>query len=189
MTDLSDIYAGFQKKVAAVNALEQKIERAKARIAKDEAKLRRISFCWVHDLVEPLAERIAAELPGYGKPDVAGPFGLGARVSVYITPEGVERGNSDPRTIHFTVEPDNLRGKGEGAVLRIVNHAREVCHYAPGTIGNMNGFNYGSLPLPYDLPVTELLALILACGLPDSAYSCGRVADQNKPLEELAELI
>ncbi len=90
---------------------------------------------FIDTIVKPLAKKLQKEFPGY-KSRVMGPFGLGVEVLIVL-----ENGN-EAETRSLTFRP------GKDFELRLIDYSKKVNDFRPGTLGEINGLNFGDLPVP-----------------------------------------
>lgn len=155
-------YSSLSMKLSQAHAER---DRLKARIEKLEERRDALDVSWFTALAEPFAEWLRVK-GGYARADVAGPFGLGHRVSIFLYPEGVDRGD-DERVLRLEIEPGELRQPtADDPAIRIVDRSVEVAHYARSTIDWMNGFNCGTKPVPYDADPARIFELARQCDYP-----------------------
>jgi hypothetical protein len=135
-----------------VHRIEERIELRKQQVARLEKKRQRAyddpDIKWVDALVRPLAADLAGII-GAAEYEVIGPQGLGSRVTLifYDSPVPVDEYGrkkwmevEEPRTF-LTILPDDLPNLCYETGERTVE-------YLPGTIGEMNGMNNVTAPLP-----------------------------------------
>jgi len=131
--------------------LRGQIEEGKAQLDKLECPF------WIDEILRPIAEHLL-EQPEFADRtyDVLGPFGIGSRASIHLYKKGVpkELKFKDENCVSITFEPGNLQA-GE---LRIVDYSRNLQRFAPGTIGELNGFNHPTIPMKRN--TRELVAAV-----------------------------
>ncbi|MDP2662647.1 MAG: hypothetical protein Q8R28_18165 [Dehalococcoidia bacterium] len=131
-------YAAYE---AALKERRDKIERLEARLARLRAKDVPIPF-WIDMLLYPIRDGLAERFPDL-RFEVLGPFGMTAATSIHASPK-----DSDPHAFNtvgsLTFRPGNL----DSGELRVVDYSKKVDHYALNTVEEMNGMNYGTVPLP-----------------------------------------
>ena len=112
---------------------------------------------WIDDIIRPIAEHLI-EQPEFADRtyDILGPFGIGSRVSIHLYKKGVpeELKFKDENCVSITFEPGNLQA-GE---IMIVDRSRNLKKFASGTIGELNGFNYPTVPMKRN--TRELVAAV-----------------------------
>jgi len=125
-------------------ALESKIDRRNKQITRLQERLKKHgrSFPrWTEILLRPVLNGIKEQLPGWEADDEQlNPMGLGCRVSVFFhpVPRHSELKNFDPDLyIYIVFMPGDL-DKGE----LLFQTGEQEQRFAPGTIGEINGFNY-----------------------------------------------
>jgi hypothetical protein len=102
---------------------------------------------WIGRLVQPLADALT-ERTGRTA-DVLGPFGLCCATSIHLYSDPELKSparflNGNCRSITF-VPLDLDRGE-----LGIRDYSRNTGEFRPGTIGEMNGMNHPTIPVPDD---------------------------------------
>lgn len=131
--------------------LRGEIEEGKAQLDKLERPF------WIDEILRPIAEHLL-EQPEFADRtyDILGPFGIGARTSIHLYKKGVPEGLKfkDENCMSITFEPGNLQ-TGE---LRIVDYSKDLRRFAPGTLGELNGFNHPTVPMKRN--TRELVAAI-----------------------------
>jgi len=112
---------------------------------------------WIDDIIRPIAEHLI-EQPEFADRtyDILGPFGIGSRASIHLYKKGVpeELKFKDENCVSITFEPGNLQA-GE---ITIVDRSRNLQKFAPGTLGELNGFNYPTVPMKRN--TRELVAAV-----------------------------
>lgn len=144
MENMNELYAAYAEKRGELKKITTKIEKHTAAIARLEKKRDKLwDTCgWVKMLVYPLADALK-DFTGAEKYKVYGPFGLRADCSIYV-----KKGNMlGEITLTFD---SNWRlhydtGEKDGS-------------YERGSIGDLNGFDNVTAPLPDS--VSEIAALL-----------------------------
>ena len=116
---------------------------------------------WRDMIAKPIADAIGEQLNN-AIPEVLGPCGISSRVflSWYATEEAQHKNTP---LLSVAVMPENLAGDDpKSAILAMCNFNQQSERFAKGTIGELNGLNYGRIPLPNDASVEELLSLFQA---------------------------
>lgn len=131
---------------------EATIKRATwhTRIEQREKQLARLKahppehVSWLDMLIEPIKAGLESHYPDCYF-EVYGPFGMSATTSIHGVRRLPDGSGSGAEFIgSLTFRPADL---GHGAIS-LVDYSLKVRDYAPGTIGEMNGLNYGVKPLP-----------------------------------------
>lgn len=121
---------------------ETKLDQLRRRLAKLEAKSISYGPSWIHELIEPIRAGFIARFPAY-RFETFGPFGMGAHTSIHMSPV-----DSDPEGINavasITFAPDDL----DHGTIKLLDTSQHLGRYSPGTIGDLNGFNHPTAPLP-----------------------------------------
>lgn len=90
---------------------------------------------FIDKTIRPLAKKLQKEFPGY-KARVMGPFGLDVEVLIVL-----DNGNEDQsRSLTFT--------PGRDFALMLKDYSKNLQRFKPGTLGEINGMNYGTIPVP-----------------------------------------
>ena len=113
--------------------LEKKIEKLEKRKEKLELP------SWIDEVIKPIAEDIVKTMPDRHY-NILGPFGIGSRVSIYFYLKGGEDTNTCKS---ITFRPGSL----EEGQIEIIDFSKEVKRYNKGTIGEVNGGNYKTIPM------------------------------------------
>lgn len=130
-----------------INAKREKINRLENQIDKLTSKYWKTEVpSWIDYLVVPLAEKLAEHFEC--EYEILGPFGLGARTSIWLKPTA----DSDIEDIisSITLIP-LLRSEGQPLLEYETGESKESNVFPKGSIGEMNGFNKVVEPLPQDL--------------------------------------
>jgi hypothetical protein len=93
-----------------------------------------MKLSWIGGLIEPIARGMCKRMQGY-KYSILGPFGIGARTSIHFS-----KGDSPAKSITF--EPGQL------PELRVVDFRTNTKSFAPGSMGEINGFNFPCVQVP-----------------------------------------
>lgn len=109
---------------------------------------------WFKVICEPIAQQIK-EAGGFERVDVLGPMGIGARISFHCyqtKDQALEKIKS------LTVDPDLEISCG--TALRKIDYSKKSDDYAKGTLGEVNGLNYGLIEIDPDTSGEQWLALL-----------------------------
>jgi len=138
MTDLNRFANLYVAKMDKYDAKRDKLQKT---IEKLE-KLRCPS--WIDEIIKPVAKAMVEKLPGryYG---ILGPFGLSSETAIHFYDKN-HPDNCD-HCLSITFRPGDLN-KGE---LRVVDYSQKSNEFAPGTIGEVNGFNYNEIDIKWDV--------------------------------------
>jgi len=152
--DLNEIHSAFVADMTETNRIRDRIEMRRKQIERLEKKLHKQPF-WRDSSVKHIAEALEERYPDRYA-DVLGPFGLGSEVSIHLYKKGVSK---DKRTegnncISITFRPGDL-DKGE---LLIKDYRQNTGRFAGGTVGEVNGFNFPSIP--FDWKMDTLVRII-----------------------------
>lgn len=139
--------------------IDEKISKYAERICKLEekrSKLIKKSFSWIDGIVIPLAEELSKKFNmDY---EIFGPFGLCCETSIYLK-EYKNMSITKQTTYSITLEPQNLEK------LELVYRTGERTNkYPAGSIGELNGFDCITKPLPETIEeIAKLLRRTEAC--------------------------
>lgn len=126
------------KLTARIEQREKQIERLKARLDKTGY------VSWVDELLESIAKAMVAKMPDRHY-EIFGPFGMTSETSIRFYKNGVEQAQQfdgdNCRSITF--RPRNL-DKGK---IVLVDHTQNTGRYVEGTMGEVNGMNYPTIPM------------------------------------------
>lgn len=127
---------------AAAEELEKRAAKKRLAAEQQETKLRKLpTVDWKDEVVVPLAEEMGKRLGKH--PLISGPFGLGAKVTIFLVDDLKVRHLEQDR-LEITVEPDF-----EDKKLVLNYETGEVADdYPPNSIGAMNGLNNVTARLP-----------------------------------------
>lgn len=141
---LHEIYDQYNEARARNAEQRQRLERLINKHTEKLHKLEKESPSWLYSTVYPLANQIMKKT-GWGY-SVFGPFGLCARTSVYFFP-GVGPDLLKDENYGLTLQPNFDDGKF--SLLYETGETRN--EYMKGSIGELNGMNNATAPLPDDL--------------------------------------
>ena len=132
--------------------LEAKIKQREKSLTNTKKKLdKHWEKCphWVDGILEPLAQAMLPHFPGRHY-QILGPFGLSCETSIWFVKNGVEGEDrfKDNNILSVTFRPEDLSGNAGGEALSVVNEHINTQEYPAGTIGEMNGYNHPSVPMP-----------------------------------------
>lgn len=133
-------------------AIDEKISERRAQIERLEKRRERLLCAgWVEGIVEPLAAALAS-LTGLSW-EIYGPFGLRAETSIYLR-EDMSRSITEQTTRSIHLVP--MHNKDGGYVIHY--ETREIDDsYQKGSLGEINGINRKTAPLPDTLEEIEKL--------------------------------
>ena len=165
---IKDIIAMYQVKYAdqegrrkvirdKIEKKQNQIEKITAQIDGLENRLYKIAHVsWIDEIIEPIAKAMTEQLPDRHY-EVLGPFGLCARVSIHFYRDeitGQSRWKGD-NTLSITFDPADLNA-GD---IQIVDYETNTGRFAKGTLGEVNGMNYPTIPMPET--IEGLIALMM----------------------------
>ena len=111
---------------------------------------------WRDMIVKPLVDQVC-KLGGYDSVEVSGPFGIGARVRASFfkneTKESVADISFEP---NLSVDSINK----ENAILSKIDYSSSSNQFKVGTVGEINGFNFGRIELDNDFTASQILPLL-----------------------------
>ncbi len=150
LSKLSDDYvAQYNSYQEEHNRLNARIEKRKNQIIRLEAKRERLKHpSWINLIVEEIAKELIKFMPGRCY-DILGPFGIPANTAIHFYKDET-RSMEGCRSINF--RPGDLN-RGE---LHRVDYSRNTNQYGRGSLGELNGLNYPSIPIS---PETEIVDL------------------------------
>ena len=131
----------YQAQDEAVKCRYQKIDRLEKKLAKLKASHPNC-ISWIDALIQPIADALAERYPAL-RFEILGPFGRGATVAIHAEPK------TTPAGIFGVIGSLQFRpvdlSKGE---ICLVETETDTGEYRYGTMGEMNGFNHPTVPLP-----------------------------------------
>ena len=135
-----------QNYVEKYNTNKYKRDNTQKKIDHLQTKLQKLGYIsWVNEIIKPIAELLNEKMPDRYY-HILGPFGLSCQTTIHFYKNGVsekERFNKG-NCKSITFEPGNL----DNGEIRLVDYAKNTHKYAPGTIGEMNGLNHPTIPVP-----------------------------------------
>jgi len=153
---IAKIRSGYVEKKLAY---ETKANYLEIRIAKREAQLSRLkkrlhnnymaSPSWIDEIIKPIAEEMIKHFPDR-QYDILGPFGLTCETAIHFYLNGSDNIES---CLSITFRPGDL-DKGE---IKIVDYSKNTMRYRENTLGEINGMNYPSVPIPKDADIQWLV--------------------------------
>ena len=137
--------------------LTQKIRRAEARLEKLTNKQRALQFPhWKKFILEPLSKELEVKYPGYHA-EVLGPFGLDNETSIHLYKDSIpksERWDATNRSISVkSISFIFSLNRELYPELFVRDYTQDSREFGRGTIGEMNGMNYASIPIPQDVNI------------------------------------
>lgn len=143
---LSELYAKLIEQDKKEERLEKLILRHKRALEKLQKKGGWFNCCLI-SLADEISKRLNMPYEIYG------PFGLGAETSIYFFADGEKGDIVHKETYRITLHPSCKDGTGSYAerFYFTYNTGEKRNSYAPGTIGELNGFNNVEAPLPDDM--------------------------------------
>lgn len=112
---------------------------------------------WVHDLLEPIARVLVDALEvktGIKRSwEILGPFGLSCSTSIHFypldhSPAKKKPGKwTKPTGLSITFRPGNT----DVAELYVVDYSKDLKNYVVGSLGQINGLNYGQVAVKRDI--------------------------------------
>ncbi len=130
--------------------IDKKIEQREKQIERLKAKREKVYAAfpnWVDAIIKPIAEEMLKYLPGRHY-EILGPFGLAARVPVWFFKEGIDSHSpnwlDDDNCLSIEFRPVEL-DIGE---VHVTDTLTDTRRYKQGTMGEMNGFNHPTVPMP-----------------------------------------
>lgn len=138
--ETNSLYQALKKQRTAVENHWKKDKKIKAEIEALEEKRKRLRYPHLTDLLEKLGKQLLPHFPGAVRVEVLGPFGLGNETSLYIS-AAPKKGVTDGKTLGSIT----FTRSGEGYAIK--DYSKKHKTYAPGSIGELNGSNYGRIEL------------------------------------------
>lgn len=136
----SELNAHWQRVRSRYKIKETRLEKELADATARLEQHRRKHPTWIERIVEPIAMRLALVLGR--EPEILGPFGICSHVSIHLK---VPSGNGETvRSITFTSQYD----ADDEIVLCWRDWSRDTGKYPRGTMGEINGMNHPSEPIP-----------------------------------------
>lgn len=157
---MENILGDYVKKQREYYERKEALERTIIKRKKQLEKLEREEKSWVDQILKPLADIIAEKLGAKLKKDaplpyeIYGPFGLGCTTTVYFFPTD-GKDICDDESYSLTVFPE---GDMKRDFWLSYDTGKSEALYAPGTLGEVNGFNRIRERLPVRLG--EIMALL-----------------------------
>lgn len=139
---INGIIGRYTTNLTEYRGQRKRIEKQLERLRNREKALECPS--WIEGIIRPIAELMMRKLPNRTY-DILGPFGIGARTSIHFYKKGIDRKNKfeGDNCLSITFEPVEL-DKGK---LMLVDYIVNLHRYVEGSIGEMNGFNYPTVPM------------------------------------------
>ena len=138
------------------NRIYERIDMRNAQIKRLEKKREKLQCPrWTETILKPIAEALTREYFPNRTFDILGPFGLCSRASIHFYKKGIPEAElwDDPNNcLSITFEPIAL----QDGVLGIVDYSTKTADYPLGSIGEVNGMNYSSIPLSKNFTLAEL---------------------------------
>lgn len=135
-------------------AIYAKKRRAEAALRRADAAYTRVMDAqpsWIDICLRPIAAEMARILDA--DVEVAGPFGLAAETVIYVYPKGTpvrDRGNAPCRVL--AIRPLEV------PTLGIVDYTTRTDQFPPGTLGERNGLNHPTTPIPPEADAAWFIA-------------------------------
>lgn len=126
------------------------------------AKYGTLRVAYWNDMIAAELGNQIKEAGGFGKVEVLGPMGIGARVSIHLYQHSGLSDSLDDIVASLTVEPD-LSVHEEGyvnPVLSRIDYNTNSHQFAAGTIGQLNGFNFGRIAIDNNATGKDLLEFL-----------------------------
>ena len=136
----NSLYQTLKKQEISVKNHWKKDEKIKAEINKLEEKRKRLRYPHLTTLLEKLGKQLLPYFHGAVRVEVLGPFGLGNETSLYIS-AAPKKGKTDGKTLGSIT----FTRSGEGYAIK--DYSKKSKRFAPGSIGDLNGSNYGRIEL------------------------------------------
>ncbi len=136
MKEITDKYAKRLKRYyTRTNNLETEIKEL-------QGKLERLNCpSWIDEIIKPIAELLVKKMKNRYY-EILGPFGMCSTTSIHFYINGNKNQLENCRSINF--RPVDL----EIGKIEIVDYDNNTNEYKKGTIGEVNGMNYRTIPMP-----------------------------------------
>ena len=136
MKAITDKYAKRLKRYhTRTNNLETEIKEL-------QGKLERLNYpSWIDEIIKPIAELLVKRMKNRHY-EILGPFGMTCETSIHFYINGNKNQLENCRAINF--RPVDL----EIGKIEIVDYDNNTNEYKKGTIGEVNGMNYRTIPMP-----------------------------------------
>jgi len=154
--EISKIVSEYVEENLAYQTKDKYLEN---RIAHREAQLTRLKKrlhnnymnapSWIDEIIKPIAEEMTKHFPDR-RYEILGPFGLACETAIHFYLNGSDNIET---CLSITFRPGNL-DKGE---IKIVDYSKDTGSYEKNTIGEVNGMNYPSIPIPKDADIQWLI--------------------------------
>lgn len=135
----------------AEEALNTRIHQRERQLERLNTKLRKLEFpSWIDNLIKPIADGLEKVYPEY-RAEILGPFGVYRETAIHLYKKGLTHDelwldknlyNDSIKSINF-IPGDLSRGE-----LSIRNDKEDTGEFSKGTIGELNGMNHPSIPIP-----------------------------------------
>lgn len=111
---------------------------------------------WLDMIAKPLGEEIC-KAGGFDKVSVEGPFGIGSRVRLSFFKNGEDNPSAD-----ICVEPElSIKSvNNENSILTKIDYSTNTGEFKPGTVGSMNGLNFGRIEIDNEATASSILPLL-----------------------------
>ena len=131
--------------------------RAADKIAKKKSRIQSVN--WIDSVVKPLAEELR-KATGKKFCEVFGPFGLCARVSVYLHDESTDKKELiQQSSLALTLQPCFEDGDAFSLAYETGGIARQC---EPGSLAALNGMDRATAPLPDS--IDDVVMLMVSVG-------------------------
>ncbi len=149
MEEYHDKLKGYRAEEAEFRRMQKKYERLQEKYKLKEAKLKYPH--WIEHVLRPLGEELITHYPESSF-EIMGPFGMDNETSISI------KGNGKELLAFLEFVPEHGDNKPMGLHLR--DYTIDTKQFTPGSIGEMNGGNHPSIPIPADVTIQWFLEKI-----------------------------
>lgn len=143
------LYSDYSKKE---DKIESKISVLEAQINKKNKQIKKLFEKkysthmphWKEHYIKPLADELIKHFPDYHY-EILGPFGLCSETVIHFRKNGTPEDNYERPNFHsisFTVGDLSIGG------FSIRDYSKNTGKFIEGTIGELNGMNHPSIPIP-----------------------------------------
>ena len=136
--------------------LRKEIQDCKQIVNDLEKKEQRLKYPhFIEGIIQPIAKEISKR-KGLTF-EVLGPFGLSCETSIHFTKKNFKgkRNKDFVCDYSLTFRPFDEHDEGykfKKQWLELVDYSKKTKQYKDGTIGQINGFNYQTVPIPKTIP-------------------------------------
>lgn len=108
---------------------------------------------WINSMIKPIAEELIKDYPEHYY-EILGPFGMNNDTSIHLYRK--DQPGKTETCLSLSFRHGDL-DKGE---LNLIDYSKNLHRYQNGTIGEMNGGNYGTIPLTPETDISDLIKIL-----------------------------